>query len=60
MNTKHVLKWNHALRLLFNIQSSDYGADNKPIHSLYEVHCKFLLGLEVETGHVAIAVKQTS
>ena len=26
MNTKNDLKWNRALRLLFNIQTSDYGA----------------------------------
>ena len=26
MNTKNDLKWNRALWLLFNIQSSDYGA----------------------------------
>ena len=26
MNTKNDLKWNPALRLLFNIQTSDYGA----------------------------------
>ena len=26
MNTKNNLKWNRALRLLFNTQTSDYGA----------------------------------
>ena len=26
MNTKNDSKWNRALRLLFNIQTSDYGA----------------------------------
>ena len=26
MNTKNDLKWNRALGLLFNIQTSDYGA----------------------------------
>ena len=28
MNTKNDLKWNRALRLLFNIQISEYGATN--------------------------------
>ena len=34
-NTKNVLKWIHALRLLFNIQYSDYGATNTAKVSLY-------------------------
>ena len=34
-NTKNVLKWNRALWLLFNIQSSDYGATTVAIISLY-------------------------
>ena len=32
---KNVLKWNRALRLLFNIQSSDYGATTMAKISLY-------------------------
>ena len=34
-NTKNVLKWIHALWLLFNIQSCDYGATNVAKVSLY-------------------------
>ena len=55
MNTKNDLKWNRALWLLLNIQSSDYGAycgESKPILYHYEVHSKFWLCLEVETGRV--------
>ena len=33
--TQNVLKWFLALRLLFNIQSSDYGATNMAKVSLY-------------------------
>ena len=32
---KNDLKWNHALRLLFNIQTSDYGATTVAKISLY-------------------------
>ena len=35
MNTKNVLKWNHALWLLFNIQSSNYGATSVAKISLF-------------------------
>ena len=34
-NTENVLKWNHALWLLFNIQSSDYGATTVAKISLF-------------------------
>ena len=34
-NTKNVLKWNRALWLLFNIQSSDYGATTVAKISLF-------------------------
>ena len=35
MNTKNYLKWNSALRLLFNIQFSDYSATTVAKISLY-------------------------
>ena len=35
MNTKNDLKWNRALWLLFNIQTSDYGATTVAKISLY-------------------------
>ena len=35
MNTKNNLKWNRALRLLFNIQTSDYRVTTVAKISLY-------------------------
>ena len=39
-NTKNVLKWIHALLLLFNIQSSNYGITNVAKVSLYSTFTK--------------------
>ena len=43
MNTKNDLKWNGTLRLLFNIQTSDYGATTAAKISLKWNHALWLL-----------------
>ena len=43
MNTKNDLEWNRALRLLFNIQTSDYGATTVTKISLKWNHALRLL-----------------
>ena len=42
-NTKNVLKWIRALWLLFNIQSSDYGATDVVEVSLYSTFTRSTL-----------------
>ena len=49
------LKWNRALRLLFNFQSSDYSATTVAKISLYSIFTRSTVSfdcLELETGSV--------
>ena len=56
------IKWNRALRLLFNLQSSDYGATTVAKISLYSTIMRSTVSFAVSRSRnrPCIGVKQTS